>query len=495
MKTKPIIIALIAFVLLVCNAYSYIWSGKYWERDLEHPVFFNIKDQRSFPESGVKKQWWSHIKSAAKTWNEANANFKFEFNRYTTEGMVQTGHLWGNPDLAAFVQVDSMVGYPNILVMATTTFNLACVYTFSTNPRSGEIDVQSIALHEFGHWLKLLDDSVVVTNRMYYETFPDSIRRDLSADDSLGIKWIYPFSAWVSCSANVVGTDLPYEVVTGGSYLLGPVSNGSTWLWNGKLYDVPELTSLYMGMFDSHPWYGLVGIPSVTPLSVGSVQIAVDGSIVFTAQGIYSYRYTPIGGDHYYNIVETPQASLTNLKLPNYPQEVIVKWIAPTWPYQIPSGDTTLSLISVQQDLHYHTECYHPLNVFCRSKLINYNPTVLDSKIVNASDQFFSSKETDSKITEEEEINFINYPNPFYSKTEFSYYLPSSQSVNSVLLNIYNVLGQKVKTIIDGNKLHGKHIVVWDRLTDKGELAGNGIYICRLQIGENSYTKKIVILK
>ena len=473
---------------------AFTWSGKYWERDKVHPVFFSIQDQHTYPTSGVPSKWGKCIKKAAKTWNEAGANYTFEYNRVYIEGDIYCKTFKTNDTIAGTVY-KTMPGYPDLIYLCETAFSLNCQYPLSTRPSATEIDVQSTILHEFGHWLNLKDiyssDSAAVV--MYGNLEPIQTKDELTADDILGIKWIYPFSAWVSCSANVVSTDLPYEVVTGGYYMLGPVSNGGMWEWKGKLNDVPVLTSLYIGKFSSHPYWGTLSEPPTEPFTTGHVRVIVDGVIVYSADGVYSYLYNPYG--FYYNMVETPQGSLTNLTLPASPKEVIVQWIAPSWPYEITSGDSTLTLIEVQQDFDPHTECPHPLNAFCRTKLLPYDPTILDSKISSAPNQSFVSNEIINKNAQEDKTNFTNYPNPFYNKTEFTYNLSAAINPNNVSLNIYNVLGQKVRTIVNGNQLPGKHTVVWDRLTDKGDLAGNGIYICRLQAGANTYTKKVVILK
>ena len=82
---------------------------------------------------------------------------------------------------------------------------------------------------------------------------------------------------------------------------------------------------------------------------------------------------------------------------------------------------------------------------------------------------------------------FQNYPNAFNASTEIGYYLPNEAVIK---IEIYNLLGRKVKTIYDGRQPAGNHIVIWD-----ASGFSSGIYFCRLFSGEKSLIKKMVLLK
>jgi len=84
-----------------------------------------------------------------------------------------------------------------------------------------------------------------------------------------------------------------------------------------------------------------------------------------------------------------------------------------------------------------------------------------------------------------------NYPNPFNSTTLIRYTLPAvSGQQSAVSLKIYNILGQKVATLVDGEEKAGYKRVAWDASSLSG-----GIYIYRLQVGEFSQTRKMLLLK
>ena len=85
-----------------------------------------------------------------------------------------------------------------------------------------------------------------------------------------------------------------------------------------------------------------------------------------------------------------------------------------------------------------------------------------------------------------------NYPNPFNPETTLNYQLPEDALV---ILKIYNLLGQKVRTLINDNKEAGYYRVIWDGLNDEGKKVTSGIYIYMLQANDFKKTRKMLNLK
>jgi hypothetical protein len=85
-----------------------------------------------------------------------------------------------------------------------------------------------------------------------------------------------------------------------------------------------------------------------------------------------------------------------------------------------------------------------------------------------------------------------NYPNPFNSSTVIHYELPNSCFTR---LEIYNLLGQNVRTIIAENQLPGKYQIQWDGRDEKGNLLPTGIYLWQLLAGKQKSVKKIAFIK
>ena len=90
------------------------------------------------------------------------------------------------------------------------------------------------------------------------------------------------------------------------------------------------------------------------------------------------------------------------------------------------------------------------------------------------------------------------YPNPFNPQTTIEYHLPKASKVT---LEIYNTLGQKVRTLIDRHSSAGRHRVIWDGRDETNHPAASGVYLVRFYAQEKnssaSYreTRKIVLMK
>jgi hypothetical protein len=85
-----------------------------------------------------------------------------------------------------------------------------------------------------------------------------------------------------------------------------------------------------------------------------------------------------------------------------------------------------------------------------------------------------------------------NYPNPFNPTTRISFDLPKSCEVK---LEVYNLLGQRVKTLLSGQMTAGSHGIDWNSTDENGKQVSSGIYLYRLTAGEYLETKKMVLLK
>ncbi len=91
-----------------------------------------------------------------------------------------------------------------------------------------------------------------------------------------------------------------------------------------------------------------------------------------------------------------------------------------------------------------------------------------------------------------EELLGQNSPNPFVSQTKISFSLPESAHIS---LHIYNLAGQKVCTLIDGQALAGSHTITWDGTDNTGKRLEPGIYVYRLITPQGSAVRKMVLAK
>ena len=85
-----------------------------------------------------------------------------------------------------------------------------------------------------------------------------------------------------------------------------------------------------------------------------------------------------------------------------------------------------------------------------------------------------------------------NYPNPFNPVTKMDISLPLTGDVTLV---IYNILGQKVRTIFSGELNYGYHTMQWNGLDDQGLRVSSGVYFSEFRTRDHRKTKKMLLLK
>ena len=85
-----------------------------------------------------------------------------------------------------------------------------------------------------------------------------------------------------------------------------------------------------------------------------------------------------------------------------------------------------------------------------------------------------------------------NVPNPFNPVTEIRYELAEAGQVS---LEIYDVSGRRVATLLAAGRQAGGHSVQWNGTSDAGEPVSSGIYFARLSTGSETFSRKITLLK
>ena len=85
-----------------------------------------------------------------------------------------------------------------------------------------------------------------------------------------------------------------------------------------------------------------------------------------------------------------------------------------------------------------------------------------------------------------------NYPNPFNPTTQIRFDLPKNEFVS---INIYDVMGRKIKSLVNINQEAGYRSIIWNGTNDFGQSVSVGMYIYTIQAGKFRQTRKMVILK
>lgn len=86
---------------------------------------------------------------------------------------------------------------------------------------------------------------------------------------------------------------------------------------------------------------------------------------------------------------------------------------------------------------------------------------------------------------------YQNYPNPFNSETKINFAVPVNTRLS---LTIYNILGEVIKTLVNGYYNVGMYSVVWNGTNNSGQRVASGVYLVRMIAGSYSDTKKVTYL-
>lgn len=123
-------------------------------------------------------------------------------------------------------------------------------------------------------------------------------------------------------------------------------------------------------------------------------------------------------------------------------------------------------------------------------------PGIEFTKFVVNESNLLSNAVSNEKMTETLPDKFElqqNYPNPFNPSTLISYSIPNNQVM--VRLEIYNILGQKVKTLVNDVRSAGRYSARWNGTNEAGMQVSTGVYIYRLQAGGVVQSKKLTFIK
>ncbi len=92
-----------------------------------------------------------------------------------------------------------------------------------------------------------------------------------------------------------------------------------------------------------------------------------------------------------------------------------------------------------------------------------------------------------------------NYPNPFNSLTTIPFTVERGADVPDglvhVTVSIYDILGRKVRSLLNQKKPAGEYLVSWDGKDDSGEEVASGVYLYKLVSGGSHITKKMILIK
>ena len=140
-----------------------------------------------------------------------------------------------------------------------------------------------------------------------------------------------------------------------------------------------------------------------------------------------------------------------------------------------------------------HTIQYAPsLNMIKWSTATTGNPAYQNEPTLFDTEELFTHiTSVDPQYHPENSMLTVS-PNPFYESTNLSFALTKTTDVK---LNIYNIKGHKIRTLLSEVLTQGNHSINWDGTDNNGKKISSGIYFYTLETIDNIYTKKVILLK
>jgi len=125
---------------------------------------------------------------------------------------------------------------------------------------------------------------------------------------------------------------------------------------------------------------------------------------------------------------------------------------------------------------------------------VEYQIEVIDGQFTQLDIPMSETVDTQNHeiIPAKSDFNLSNYPNPFNPETNVSFSIPYDSEVE---LSIFNIKGQKVKTLINEELHKGKHTTIWSGVDENNKPVSSGIYLYRIKTNNQESVKRMLLLK
>ena len=160
-----------------------------------------------------------------------------------------------------------------------------------------------------------------------------------------------------------------------------------------------------------------------------------------------------------------------------------------SFPRKIAAGDSTSFIIGVM--VLTKNRLFKTSSIETDSLIVYFNGDSLLIPIIYNPDYLFDTIEKKPELSRNFEL-FRNYPNPFNARTTITFEIAQK---SKIALTIYNIAGQKVRSLIDKDCNPGSHSLVWDGKNDFGQELPSGLYFGILQSSKKKKTIKMIMLK
>jgi hypothetical protein len=485
------------------SVFGYVLCGFNWNWQGGNPrsAHFRVNGNCLDASAGNAANQIHVIQLADSTWGNAGANFQFQYDG--THSNTNASHngvdevLWRNQSSGGALATTT-IWYSGSNISECDMVFWDASFTWhggSGAPPSSMFDIQSVATHEFGHFL-CLDHSPYQQAVMYYAIGNGEMKRVLFSDDIEGIYAIYPIpyppprnlvaddghdrSVPVSWQAPVSAYPNRYRLYrsssgSGGPYVLvdSTVSNQTSitdhGLINGQTYWY-KATSMYYSWPYTESTFSNAddGTPAPQVIIATSPDTLDFGAVLVNQSRALSLWVHDIG---------SLTLEVTNIMI-GYPALRPYFTISDT-AFSVVSDDSFEVTITFTPTQEQSYDC--SLGIFNNSvQPVYFVPIRAEGTLTNVPEPIAGPLPNRFSLEQ-------NHPNPFNPETEIRFTLPRNAIVD---VAIYNIMGKKVATLVESPLGAGNYKVSWN-----ADNMPSGIYFYRLNAGSTVLARKMILLR
>lgn len=495
-----IAIAEILAVGIMYFAFSYALCGFDWNWMGGDPVTVDYKVNGNCLDAsaGNSQNQIAVIQLAHQTWNDAGASFNFNYDgTHTHTNASHNGSnevMWRNASGGGALATTNIWYIGNNIQECDMVFWDSGItwHGGSSAPPGNMFDIQSVATHEFGHYL-CLDHSSYAAAVMYYAISSGMMKRDLHSDDIAGIFALYPapfpppqnliatdgFDRQIplNWSPPVVGNPVRYRIYRSSTGSGGPFNlidstaitnytdygliNGHTYWYKAKaVYANPTGVSDFSNVDD--------GTPEAQPVIEASTDTLDFGAVTLN-------QSRPLDLWIYNNGSLTLDVTDILINIPSLAPYFDISSTA----FTVAPDDSFLVIITFTptQELPYNCA----MGIFNNSQ-----QNVVFVRIIAEGTTTGITESLTGPVPHSFQLH-QNHPNPFNPQTNIEFSIPQTSNVN---LSVFDIMGRNVGTLTNGLLRVGNYRVSWN-----AEGLPSGIYFSRLQAGSTVLTRKMILLR
>lgn len=192
--------------------------------------------------------------------------------------------------------------------------------------------------------------------------------------------------------------------------------------------------------------------------------------------------------------IETGEENIQNLIITNSGTASLLVSAAVQAPFYLSQGENLTFNMSIPAGESYNLPViFRPSEGGLFSSLLNLtsdDPNALHTEIALMG--LASTVDNDDNLNPMVTALKGNYPNPFNPTTTIAFSLSDASPVK---IEIYNILGQKVTTLVNSQLAAGQHNVSWNGRDDNGRGVASGVYFYKMSAGRYTSTKKMIMMK